>query len=140
MSAAVGDGVAGAMPGIAPAPGKPLALVVDDSPFLALHMTRLLTALGLRVQVTGNAAESRALAAQASVVFVELELFHASGFELMRELAAHCTCPLVLLTGTGRTTDLQWGLRAGASAVLQRPITEAALCKVLDRLGCVEQH
>jgi CheY-like chemotaxis protein len=41
-----------------------------------------------------------------------------------------------LLTGTGRNTDRQWGLRAGASAVMARPVTEAALRATLGALGC----
>jgi CheY-like chemotaxis protein len=118
--------------------GRPLALIVDDSPFLAAHLARLLCALGLDARTPADAAELRALAPGAAVVFVELELFHATGFEVTRELAVHCACPLVLLTGTGRKTDLQWGLRAGASAVLPRPVTMQALQAALAQAGCAD--
>ncbi|HEY0963184.1 MAG TPA: response regulator [Pseudomonadales bacterium] len=113
---------------------QPLALVVDDSPFLALHLARQLDECGFHTQVPADAAELRALAPQAALVCVELEQFHASGFELTRELAEQCACPLVLLTGTGRNTDLQWGRRAGASVVLQRPIRAAMLRAALAAL------
>ena len=138
MSAARADGVADARPAVAPAPETPLALIVDDSPFLALHLARLLDAQGLQARIPADAAELRALAGSAAMIFVELELFAASGFEVTRELAASCNCPLVLLTGTGRTTDRQWGLRAGARAVLPRPLTAAALGRTLSMLGFVE--
>jgi CheY-like chemotaxis protein len=115
---------------------RPLALIVDDSPFLSAHLSCLLLSLGLEARIPADTAELRRLAAQAAVIFVELELFQACGFEVTRELAQHCSCALVLLTGTGRKTDLQWGLRAGASAVLPRPVTAAALQTALARLGC----
>jgi len=114
----------------------PLALVVDDSPFLAAHLSRLLLTLGMDACIPATAAELRTLAPRAAAIFVELELFHASGFEVMRELAAQYSCALVLLTGTGRKTDLQWGLRAGASAVLPRPVTAAALHDALASVAC----
>lgn len=140
MSAAHADGVTHAVPAFVPVPGKALALIVDDSPFLALHLSRLLDASGVQAHIPKDAAELRALASDAAVIFVELELFHASGFEVTRDLAASCSCPLVLLTGTGRTTDRQWGLRAGARAVLPRPVSAAALGDVLRALACVESH
>jgi CheY-like chemotaxis protein len=117
-------------------PSRPLALIVDDSPFLAAHLSRLLLALGLDARIPADAEELRALAPAAAVILVELELFYASGFEVTRELAAQCSCPLVLLTGTGRKTDLQWGVRAGAGAVLRRPVTETSLQIALTRVGC----
>lgn len=113
---------------------QPLALVVDDSLFLALHLSRQLEECGFRAQVAVDTAELRRLTPEAALVCVELELFQTSGFELVRELAEHCGCPLILLTGTGRNTDLQWGLRAGASVVLQRPICASALHSALAGL------
>ena len=126
-----------AAPATGARPARPLGLIVDDSPFLAAHLSRLLLTLGMDARIPADAAELHALAPAASVILVELELFNASGFEVMRELAAQCSCPLVLLTGTGRKTDLQWGLRAGATAVLRRPVTESALHTALVRSGCV---
>ncbi|MGV3591382.1 MAG: response regulator [Gammaproteobacteria bacterium] len=113
---------------------QPLAVVVDDSPFLALHLARQLEECGFHAQISADAAELRRLMPEAALVCIELELFQASGFELVRELAEHCACPLVLLTGTGRNTDLQWGLRAGAGAVLQRPLCTSTLHSALAGL------
>ena len=134
MSPAYANGVIDAGPAVASDTEKPLALIVDDSPFLALQLARLVEAHGYRTHVPADASELRALAAGAVVIFVELELFHACGFEVTRELAANYSCPLVLLTGSGRTTDRQWGLRAGARVVLPRPVDADALAKVLHSL------
>lgn len=118
------------------ASAQPLALIVDDSPFLALHLARQLEGLGFRAYIPADAADLRERAAQAAVICIELQLFHASGFEVTRELAEQCACPLVLLSGTGRSTDVQWGLRAGARAVLQRPVHVEALRNALARITC----
>lgn len=122
----------------ASAPGfaatRPLALIVDDSPFLAAHLSSLLSSLGVEARVAENAAQLNTLAVEAAVIFVELELFQACGFEVTRELAELHACPLVLLTGSGRKTDLQWGLRAGARMVLPRPVTVATLKTALAKL------
>lgn len=117
-------------------PARPLALIVDDSPFLAAHLSCLLLTLGVEARVPAHSAELRTLAPRAAVIFVELELFHASGFEVMRAMAPDCSCPMVLLTGTGRKTDRQWALRAGARAVLTRPVKAEALRRTLEQLGC----
>ncbi len=110
----------------------PLALIVDDSPFLVLHLARQLAALGWRTQLTEGADDLAAMAASADFVFVELQRFQANCFQLTRALAAYCACPLVLLSGSGRGTDLQWGLRAGARAVLTRPVSVSALRTTLQ--------
>ncbi|MDY6984700.1 MAG: response regulator [Pseudomonadota bacterium] len=115
---------------------QPLALIVDDSTFLAMHLARQLEGLGFHAHVPVDAADLHERMAQAALICVELELFHASGFEVTRELAEQCACPLMLLSGSGRKTDLQWGLRAGARAVLQRPVRADALRTALVRIGC----
>lgn len=119
-----------------PQSARPYALIVDDSPFLAAHLARQLAALGLDARVPADTMELRTLAPEAAAILVELELFRASGFAITRELAGEFSRPLVLLTGTGRKTDLQWGLRAGAGAVLSRPLTEKTLCAALAQAGC----
>ena len=115
---------------------QPLALILDDSPFLALHLAQQLGALGLRAQRTASREELLTLAGSAAVVLIELQHFAANGFQVTRELASSCSCPIILLSGTGRSTDLHWGLRAGARAVLTRPVQASALHSALQHLGC----
>jgi CheY-like chemotaxis protein len=42
---------------------------------------------------------------------------------------------VVLLSGTGRPTDLPWALGAGALAVLPRPVSSDQLEQVLRKAG-----
>ena len=78
------------------------------------------------VHAAGTAADA--------VVFVELMLSQNNGFQLIRALANLPHVSLFLLTGTKRSTDLQWGLCAGAKAVLKRPLTLAVLRNALQSL------
>jgi CheY-like chemotaxis protein len=112
----------------------PLAVIVDDSPLLLLQLQLQLVTLGFGVTAVTDAARLPAPATGAAVVFIELQLMQANGFRLTRLLARCCSCPLILLTGTGRRTDLQWGLRAGACAVLKRPVRDSELRAVLQTL------
>lgn len=112
----------------------PLALILDDSPFLALQLAQQLKDFGLRTHAPASNEELLALADSAAVVLIELQQFAVNGFQVTRELAAQCACPLILLTGTGRGTDLHWGLRAGACAVLARPVAPGALHTALLQL------
>ena len=140
MNTAMADsiGCGGVPPLSAPRAHARLALVVDDSPCLAEQLTQLLAAVGLQAHVPRDPDELRALAPQAALICIELEQFEANGFDLARELSAVCTSPLVLVSGTGRSSDLQWGLRAGAGAVLRRPLTEAALRAALAHAGLAD--
>lgn len=118
------------------ADARPLALILDDSPFLALLLAQQLGALGLRAQRLADREELLTLAGSAVVMLIELQQFTVNGFQVTRELAACCACPLILLSGTGRGTDQHWGLRAGAQAVLVRPVQASALHSALLQLGC----
>lgn len=111
-----------------------LALVLDDSPVLARHLQQQLRKLGLRAEaVTASAADGPV--PEADVIFVEVLQASGNGFQLLRALARTQGCPLVLLTGTGRSSDRHWGLQAGAAAVLRRPVDNAALSRCLSELG-----
>lgn len=113
----------------------PLALILDDSPLLSLLLQGQLEAQGLRVHVVTSEAELLLHAGSAAVAFIELQLWQCNGFSVARRLAGMQACASVLVSGTGRRTDLQWGLRAGASAVLMRPVSTQQLQHTLQALG-----
>ncbi len=101
----------------------PLAVVFEDSATLALQLTRMLAELGFAVQVCDPSLPNLPLQPVPALICVELLGAGSNGFKLLRQLAARHACPRVLLTATGRSTDHNWGRRAGATAVLQRPFT-----------------
>jgi CheY-like chemotaxis protein len=105
--------------------------VVCDSPVLSLQLCRQLTRLDC--YCTAIKAETDPARLQDfDLVFIELMLLHQNGFALMRLLRTRLALPLVLVTGTGRHTDHDWGKAAGATAVLERPLADDAVAQVLS--------
>lgn len=113
----------------------PQALILDDSPVLSLVLQAQLEAEGLTVRAVGTEAELLQQATGAAVAFVELQLWQCNGFRVARRVAGMQACPVVLISGTGRRTDLHWGIRAGAAVVLTRPVTLRQLRQALQTLG-----
>lgn len=109
-----------------------MVLIVDDSPVLSLQLQRQLQALGVSATPV-DAAFARQHAGEAWLIFVDVQLMLANGFAVARQLAA-AACPVVLISGTGRSTDRHWGMGTGAKAVMTRPVQLAQLQKVLDVL------
>lgn len=112
------------------------ALIINDSMILARHLQGMLALLDVQASIMSARSDLLAEAAKMDLVFLELQLDHANGFQLLRALVAVTTCPLVLVSGTGRASDQCWGLRAGAAAVLQRPLDLQKLCQGLQQVGC----
>lgn len=116
----------------------PSIRILDDSPVLARHLQAQLAALGHHASIHADPAELSGI--EADLIFVELLQASGNGFQLLRALARSRSCPLVLLTGTGRSSDRHWGLQAGAAAVLRRPVEPAALHHCLQELGLAGNH
>ncbi len=113
----------------------PQALILDDSPVLSLLLQRQLEAEGFAVRAVGSEAALLQHATGAAVAFIELQLWQGNGFRMARRLAGMQACPVVLISGTGRRTDLHWGIRAGAAVVLTRPVPVQQLQQALQALG-----
>lgn len=110
------------------------AAVICDSPVLSLQLSRQLTNLGCATETfQGHPGKMRL--AEFSIVLVELMLAGNNGFALLRSLRAELTMPLVLISGTGRSSDLHWGKTAGATCVLERPLDVGALAGALQLCG-----
>lgn len=101
----------------------PLAIIVDDSLTLALLLSRQLEALGYQVQLREPVQLHSPMPATAELVCVELHGVGSNGFKILRALRRACQCRLLLLTASGRRSDIAWGRSAGADAVLQRPFS-----------------
>jgi len=111
-------------------------LIFDDSPALASCLQQQLQHCGLEACCIVDTEELLRRAAEAALVFIELYLQQDNGFRLSRYLRkCYPDCAVVLLSGTGRLTDLPWGLGAGALAVLPRPVSSDQLEQVLRKAG-----
>lgn len=129
------------------------ALIFDDSAVLVQQLSTLLHKFGIK-GTQGNTrggkhdlpkelpdgspvASLEECPEGLGVIFVEVLQAGSNGFQLLRSLKRQVHCPLVLVTGSGRVSDVHWGLQAGAAAVLTRPLRLAALESCLKQLGVV---
>lgn len=101
----------------------PLAVVCDDSATLSLLLGRQLETLGYRVQQLTPAQLRLPLTETPALFCAELLGNASNGFKLLRQLRRHHACRSVLLSASGRRTDIAWGRAAGADAVLLRPFS-----------------
>jgi CheY-like chemotaxis protein len=106
------------------------AAIICDSQVLSLQLCRLLSCLGCTAEIFA-CNPGRKLLENADIVFIELMQAGDKGFALLRALNTELSAPLVLLSGTGRISDLHWGKAAGATAVLEHPVEEAKLAGLL---------
>lgn len=116
----------GALSKQCPAPGEAGArrvLILDDSPLQILLLRRLLEALGFEVASAGTPAEARAQIAmrRPDLLLVELLPGQGNGFEHGSLLMEAHGIPAILLSASGRGTDVLWARRLGFAHCLRCP-------------------
>ena len=107
-------------------------LLVCDHPLLTALLQTLLDRAGLASQAVGSSAVHNLVTLAPRGVVLDLVLVEVNGFALLRQLAQQLSCPLVLLTATGRVSDIYWGSNAGATTVLAYPPDPEALQAALQ--------
>jgi len=114
-------------------------LVAEDDADLRGILTLSLTRNGHRVLQARDGAE--ALAAiereQVDLLVLDLVMPNIDGFEVLarlREMTRGVTIPVVVVTGTDRSTTELQALRLGANVYLTKPIEAAALAEEVTRL------
>lgn len=115
-----------------------VAVIIQESATLGLLLSRQLQGLGFAVEHVQQAAMELPLQPAPDLICLELLYSNGNGFKLLRCLAAHHHCPRLLFTDSGHSSDQNWGLRAGATAVLTRPYCLAQLQPYLPP-ACQEQ-
>lgn len=116
---------------------SPVALVIEDDAMGAEVLRVLLEAEGFRVLVASSAEEGLELAPQQPVSLITLDIrlpgMDGWGFLMkLHELADLAQVPIVIIAGD---TDVSLALCHGAAAVLEKPISRAALQSSLEVLG-----
>jgi FixJ family two-component response regulator len=116
--------------------------VVDDEPGIRQGLERLLKASGFEVETFASAEEFLARADVAGCMILDLEMPGMSGLELQMELLERgCRWQIVFLSGRYDVVARarQPAMRAGAVAVLEKPVTAEVLLDALSvavgRLG-----
>jgi DNA-binding response OmpR family regulator len=107
-------------------PARPLVLVVEDEPEIAVLMRDFLEAEGFRVRLAADAEEAaRALGMTPDCVLLDVMLPGASGFELCRGIRDGSDVPILFLSARDGDADKIRGLGLGADDYIVKSATPA---------------
>jgi CheY-like chemotaxis protein len=112
-------------------------LIVDDSAFARATLRKLLQQAGYEVCEAGGGLEALELMTECRPDLVTMDLL-MPGME-GEELLAHLlklnpACPFVIISADIQTTTREALLAAGAAAFLNKPVREAELLALLEKL------
>lgn len=115
---------------------KQTILVVEDSPTTRAIFRSILLADGYAVVEAGSAVSALAVVGshRPDLIIQDIVLPDADGFELthrIRELPAAANVPIVVLSGFAGRLDEARAMANGYAGVLMKPVTPAALLKVV---------
>lgn len=101
----------------------PLILVVDDEESYREALSSGLSAEGFEVVVAADAAEAMERLAERSfdLVLLDVMLPDRSGLELIRDIAASSTAPVVMVSARSEEVDVVLGLELGAADYVAKP-------------------
>jgi len=108
----------------------PIVFVVDDDRSVRDSLRRLITSLGMAVEVfpTAQAFLSAPRGNAPACLVLDVRLPGLSGLDLQRELAnANATLPIIFLTGHGDIPMSVRAMKAGAIEFLTKPFREQDL-------------
>jgi CheY-like chemotaxis protein len=114
-------------------------LVAEDDTDLRDVLTKSLTRNGHRVLQARDGAEALAAIERDRVDLLVLDLVmpNIDGFEVLarlKEMTAPVTIPVIVVTGTDRSSTELQALRLGANVYLTKPIEASALAEEVTRL------
>ena len=113
-------------------------LLIDDDPQVRLTLASILERAGHDVQALEHARELRASLHQPpDIAFIDVFMPDVDGFQTLKTLRGIVPdVPVVMISGGGQGLGacLPMATRLGAEAVLQKPVTSAALLAAVDSL------
>lgn len=123
----------------APAPRKPVVLLVDDDPAVLAEMRELIETADLHCLAARSAAEAlrciRKDESDIDLLITDLCMEHdGSGLDLIRELNAIGTfLPIIILSGQADTRDVIEAMRLNVLDFMLKPVDPAYLLDALRR-------
>ncbi|MES0491984.1 MAG: response regulator [Leptospirales bacterium] len=116
---------------------KKRILIVDDSRLMAKVLELELNQLGhetLSVDKPEEALE-KALLYMPHLVFLDIEMPHKNGFEVLQEFTAdqNMNMPVIMLTASHNLNDIIKSTKLGAVDYLLKPLTDKALHGKLEK-------
>ncbi|EPX85619.1 response regulator transcription factor [Salipiger mucosus] len=114
-------------------------LLIEDEPNIIEAISFILTREGLRVEThtDGTTANARLRERQPDLLILDVMLPGKSGYDILRELreeAATANLPVLMLTARGQTRDREMAERAGVSAFMSKPFSNAEMLEMVRSL------
>ena len=115
-------------------------LLAEDEPNIVESLTFLLERAGFEISVAtdGRQALETALAAQPSVLVLDLMLPELDGYEVLRQLRADprgAKLPVLMLTAKGQRIDRETALECGADLFMTKPFANAEITAAVNKLA-----
>jgi len=128
------------VPPLPAASGRPLALLIDDDPFVRLVFTRMAPLIGLDLVAAETGEDAVRMfqprAAEFSVVILDLTLPGMTGWECHDVLRAlRPDIPIVISSGTATDGSVHQFAGREVAGVLPKPFTIEGLQQVLESAG-----
>jgi FixJ family two-component response regulator len=113
---------------------EPIVYVLDDDARVREALTALLSSLGRRVMVFGDASQYLGFKRPDApgCLILDLDMPGMTGLELQKELSGTDAPPIVFLTGHGDIPSSVKAMKAGATEFLSKPFEEEDLVRAVD--------
>lgn len=111
--------------------------IVDDDPAVRDSMQQLLESIGFTVETYGSGESflEQASPLEGACVLLDLKLPGLNGLEVLEALAERpYDTSVILITGYGDEATRARALRAGAMAMLQKPVRDELLLRTIQRV------
>ncbi|MCH8196978.1 MAG: response regulator [Proteobacteria bacterium] len=109
---------------------EPAIFIVDDDPAVRDSLQQLLESIGFTVETYGSGESflEQASLPDRACVLLDLKLPGLNGLEVLETLAArHSDACVILITGHGDAATKARAIRAGAAAMLEKPLRDELL-------------
>ena len=116
---------------------KSAIFIVDDDPAVRDSLQQLLESIGFTVEAYGSGEEllDRGGSLDRACVLLDLKLPGLNGLEVLESLVQRpYDTSVILITGYGDETTRARALRAGAVAILQKPLRDELLLRTIRRV------
>lgn len=116
---------------------KSIVHIVDDEDAVRASLATLLQIHGFstRVYQSGNEFLSKVDPAVPGCALIDLKMPGLDGIALLRKMAeSNVRVPVVMMTGFGEVATAVKAMQAGAADFLEKPLDEAELLTILNRL------
>lgn len=111
-------------------------LLIEDEPNIIEAISFILSREGLHVEThsDGTTANDRLRANTPDLLILDVMLPGKSGYDILREEEATAQLPVLMLTARGQTRDREMAERAGVSAFMSKPFSNAEMVRMVRSL------